>query len=79
MTAIQDRRSEMRSAQVTADGFTILSDAGDMLAGVTVTERKEIDIAPVGAYSGFDLLPILTPELQSFAEAEARRLGMLDG
>ena len=79
MTAAHNRGPGMRSAQITADGFAILSDAGDMLAGVTVTGHKVVDVAPIAAYSGFDTLPTLTPDLQRFAEAEARRLGMLDG
>ena len=68
----------MKSGMADDDSFAILTDEGQMIAGASVHKRKMVVVSPVSAYRGFDTLPVLTPEVEAFAEAEASRLGMID-
>ena len=68
----------MKVGIVEEDSFEILSDDGQMIGGAMVFRHKDVVVNAVGFYRDFDPLPAVTPEMQTFAEVEARKLGMLD-
>lgn len=70
---------DMKSGDVERDWFAILSDDGQMIGGASVFDRKRVVVSAAGSYSDAEPLPVVTPEMRSFAEAEARRLGLIDG
>ena len=67
----------MRVGEVDGNWVEIQSDDGQMIGGMTIFDRQRVHVNMVSAF-GPDLYAEHMPRIQTWAEAEARRLGMLD-
>lgn len=68
----------MKSGRVEDDSFDILNDDHQMVGHASVFERKLVVVNGTDSYRDLDPLHTDLELLQQFADAEARRLGMID-
>ena len=68
----------MKSANPDDDSFEILSDNGQPLGAAFVFDRKRVVVNVVEPYRDSDPLHANIEPVREFAEAEARRLKLVD-